>query len=414
MKRIGALFGALSLLATGCGAETPKATTLTDDNVEFAPIATTDVDLQPLVEASHHVGLTLARQDGNAVTSPLSFVLTLAMLGEGATNAGEQEIAALLGPDRSRASAALISALAAYEGDVFDVDEKAPPEKPVVHIANRAVVDTEQPVSAQFLSRVRQFHDSEVAATDLSEPSASRIFDEWVKEQTGGLIEKSGIEPRPDLVLVLQNAAVFAASWHVPFRPEKTSDEPFSLADGSEVTTAMMHAEWDLPYAEVAGWRAIRLAYTEGFSADFILPPQGSDPADLDEEALAEITKTLGADRAQFVRLSLPKVDLAGSIDLMDTLQRLGLGSLSDPKAQPLEDILPDAILGQAVQQAMLRIDEQGTIAAAVTEMGVETMSAPMPAKEMCFDHPYLVVIHHDDTGMPLFLAAIRDPAARQ
>lgn len=411
MKRTTALIGAFALLATGCSAAS-SATTLTDEKVAFEPVADRDVDLEPMVSAAHSIGLTLAAGDGNVVTSPLSFALALAMLGEGATHEGEAEIAALLGPDRSQASSALISSLADYEADPegFDADGD-PPKTPLLHLANRAVVADGAGVNEDFLGRVRRFHDSEVVATDFSEAGAKKLLDEWVNHHTAGLIDESAIDLRPDTVLVLQNAALFAASWADPFKAKDTWKDSFTLADGTEISVDAMHGEQYVPSADADGWRAIRMLYTEGFSADFLLPPNGTDPAELSEETLRDIGAGLDEASPDSVQVIMPKLNLATSIDLMSELEALQLVSLEDPQAAPLENILPGAFLSQATQQATLRIDEEGTVASAVTEMAAEEAAAFEPPTEIRFDRPYLVVIHHDATGIPLFLAAVRDPS---
>lgn len=68
--------------------------------------------------------------------------------------------------------------------------------------------------------------------------------------------------------------------------------------------------------------------------------------------------------------------------------------------------------LGQAFQQAVLLVDEDGTGAAAVTELGVEAVSAPVSQSdvELHLDRPFLLTIDHTETSWPLFLAAIGDP----
>ena len=68
--------------------------------------------------------------------------------------------------------------------------------------------------------------------------------------------------------------------------------------------------------------------------------------------------------------------------------------------------------VSQVLQQAYLNLDEEGTVAAAVTDIGVETSGAlpGEPAVRMTVDRPYLLRIAHTETHLPLFLAAIRSP----
>ncbi|OAV60200.1 serpin family protein [Enteractinococcus helveticum] len=60
----------------------------------------------------------------------------------------------------------------------------------------------------------------------------------------------------------------------------------------------------------------------------------------------------------------------------------------------------------------MLKVDEDGTIAAAVTEIEVNEVSEPVFSEtlEMHADRHFVLRIVHTDTAWPLFLAAIADP----
>ncbi|WP_052436333.1 serpin family protein [Georgenia sp. SUBG003] len=57
-------------------------------------------------------------------------------------------------------------------------------------------------------------------------------------------------------------------------------------------------------------------------------------------------------------------------------------------------------------------MDEDGTVAAAATEVGAEAGSATGPTDPvvMSVDRPFAVRIVHLETGWPLFMGAIADP----
>ena len=70
----------------------------------------------------------------------------------------------------------------------------------------------------------------------------------------------------------------------------------------------------------------------------------------------------------------------------------------------------------QAVQQAIMLVDEEGTVASAVTEIGGRAGAAPgmIPEQpiDIIADRPFYLVIGDVETGTPLFLSRISDPAA--
>lgn len=82
-------------------------------------------------------------------------------------------------------------------------------------------------------------------------------------------------------------------------------------------------------------------------------------------------------------------------------------GGWCDARTRPEASRTP---AGNRGQQAALTVDEAGTRAAAVTEIGVMAGSAPMePPHELVLDRPYLMAIEDGSTGWSLVLAAVLD-----
>ncbi|ACQ80202.1 proteinase inhibitor I4 serpin [Beutenbergia cavernae DSM 12333] len=376
--------------------------------------AATDV-----VSATEAFGLTMLASgdaDSNVVTSPASAVVALAMLAEGARGVSEAELDALLGasgPDRTDAVGALLAALQEHDGDPALAAADELPETPLAHLANQIVLDEGFEVRAEFLDTLAAGYGAGIATADLATRDGVRVLGAWVREHTGGLIPGSAIEPKPELRLVLQNVVVLAARWESPFDASDTRDVPFAVRADDVPLVRTMHGLREVPYAEVDGWRAARVPYAEAFSADLVLPPDGVDPADVPAGTLGALVAALDAAQPVEVELAVPALDLPPArLALAPAIEAAGAASLLDPDTADLTGIDDDLFVGQAVQQAMLRMDEEGTVAAAVTEIGVELSSgeAPRDARELSLDRPYLVRIAHDDTGWPLFVAAIRDP----
>ena len=405
------------LLIAGCGGGAAQGTTLRGDGEARAVPLTAATAVPSMVDAARRIGATTlatAPKDGNTVISPASLAMALAMLTEGARGETLEALEATLGAageGRRDAIAALRGALLAYDGDPALATAKELPERPLVHLANQVVVDDGYEPSLAFLDALVDVFDAGVQSTDLSTQAGMDVLSAWIKQHTGGLIEKTAIEPSPDLRLVLQDAVLLAARWRTPFNPGWTAPLPFTLPDGAEVETETMGAMQEWAFAEVDGWQAIRLPYVEALHADILLPPEGVDPAEASADLLARVSSALGAAAPSLVVLSLPTLDVGpDKLDLMEILPAVGAPVLC-ADAPDLSGIGPgDLCVLQAAQQAVLRVDEEGTVAAAVTEIGVGESAAPEPDHELRFNRPYLFTISHTETGWPLFLAAIRDP----
>lgn len=378
------------------------------------------VRLPDVVGATRRLGATLlaaAPADGNVVTSPAGLAVALGMLTEGARGTTLVELDAVLGAsgeDRRDAFAALRGAVLRLDGDPAVVRSEELPERPLVHLADQVVVDAGYPVSADYLTALADGFGAGVQRADLGSDSGKAVLDAWADQHTGGLVKESAIQPSVDLRVVLQDAILLAARWSQPFTPEATSSRPFTLPDGSTVETETMASLRPAASAAADGWRAVRLPYADGeLHADLLLPPAGTDPAAVPVGVWTRLAAALDDAAAEPVDLTLPTLDIAPKpLDLSRALADAGAGGvLCGAPGVDLGGVGPeDLCVSQAVQQATLTVDEEGTVAAAVTEIGMAGTSMPAPAPELHFDRPFLMVVVHAETSWPLFLAAVRDP----
>ena len=333
-----------------------------------------------------------------------------------------------------------------------------------MHVANHVVVvDREEvAVSQAYLDTVLRWFSAQVEKVPVGDLAAN--LSAWAQEHTAGLIKKTGIQVTGDTALVLQNALLFAARWSTPFNAEGTAEDTFTRTDGSTTQTKFMHGTRTIPYAYGQGWAAVRLGYQggeldgQGLAMDVVLPNQGTSPADLPPatwaQASAALDQAAGLDRAvgvgraaglagraaglgrvevagldqatspgraevagpgmkgpdyRRVRIALPVLDLvSGPTDLLGLLHDLGLDTFG------LEGIAPGLYLSQVVQQTRLILDEEGTVAAALTEAATMRGCAPVQDDPTDFivNRPYVLRLRDLATGTTLVQAAVMDPTA--
>ena len=347
--------------------------------------------------------LLLQGTEPNRAIAPSSLAVTLGMLAEGATDetlASLDAVFGLTGDERSAALGALRQSLRPYELLPESVDVNDPPEAPLVHQASQAVVVEGKEVEQQFLDRIGAYFDVGTQQVALGEMKA--VLDDWVVKNTAGLIEKSAIEVRPDLVLVLQDAILFAAAWATAFPYDDTPLE-FEGPGGTQQVKAIS-GEFSVPFAVGEGWKAVRLPYDEALAMDVIVPDAG--PEALSAQQLDEVRVALDDATAVTVAVTMPPSDLTGGLNLLPLLGAEGVtfeGSV--------DGIFPGAIVDQFAQQVRLMVSAKGTVGAAVTEVaGVE--SAPQsPENELVADRPFVMRVLDTRTGWPLFLAIVSDAA---
>lgn len=411
---------ALLVALAGCaaaptGGEPAPAGAPGQVEVEFEQVALADaVAADDVVAATWRLGVEAMRSSDQAeavIVSPSSLVTALSMLAESAppAQAGPLDDAlGAAGQERTDAVNALQGALARYAGDPSVLQEDELPPVPMVHAAQQVAVDDDRELEPDFLARLKAGYGAGVLQTDLGSQAGIDDLSAWVRQHTGGLVEKSAIVPDVALVAVLQDAVALAAAWDQPFDAALTSDETFLVA-GEAVTVPTMRGMPETVAVERDGWQAVRLPYTDDLAADVLLPPAGSaaatDPAAGDADVLAALSVALDDATPSWVAVQMPVIDVRTTLDLMPLLEDLGITGV------PYEVVTSGAAtLGQAKQQAVLQVDEAGTRAAAVTELGMVESAGPRPEHVVVVDRPFLVVLRDGTTGWPLFLASVRDP----
>lgn len=425
--------GLAALLAlTACAAE---PTQQLRSGQEYEPASLSEAAaLQEVVSATTEFGaesLAEVAQQQNVVLSPASILVVLAMLAEGAAGPAAEELDDLLGAsgtERTEAFSALQAAVLTYDGDPALVQEEDLPDTPLLHLANQLVLSDAAAPEEEFLDVLASAYDAGMVTTDFTSAESKQVLDEWVNEHTGGLVEESAVEtPDPELVFVLQNAILMAAQWQMQFDPSQTTEREFTTAAGETVEAEMMQQTLEAAYTEHDDAQVIRLPYTEAFAMDIVLPSGNATGAEAPVQDWTaqdwtlqdwtaqdwEAVDTAFAGEAETaVDLTLPRVDIETSEDLVSLLQ--GMGAVETVAGNDLSRIDPAVEISQVAHQAVLTIDEQGTVAAAVTEVAGVTSAPvePPEAVEMTVDRPYLVRIVHKETNWPLFMAFIADPTA--
>ena len=102
----------------------------------------------------------------------------------------------------------------------------------------------------------------------------------------------------------------------------------------------------------------------------------------------------------------MPRFQLRDRIDFNTILQQLGVtDAFSDAD---LSGMTPAPLFVQQVQQsALIKVDEKGTEAAAVS--GVSVLDAG--PRTLTFDRPFLFLVRDTSTGAILFEAEVQNPA---
>lgn len=356
-----------------------------------------------------------AQEAENPVLSPLSAYLCLAMLMPGANENTKAEFEKILGADWD-----YVSALAA---DIAAQLEKTGGSTKL-DLANSIWTDDDKAViEEEWLKTVKAYFGPDIYSADLPSDGALKAINKWVNDKTNGMIPKLHDENYDkDTIMVLLNALYMKAEWAHKFDAESTYDREFTKADGSAVTVPFMNMyEAYESYIKTEDAEGIMLPYDDGRLAFIALKPGSGDArgyaSSLTGAKLKELIAAAKADT--FVTVNMPKFSTGYSVYLTDALKAMGMTDAFDPFLADLSGagrgVDGPLYISYVFQRVKVDVDEEGTEAAAVTEIATAEGCA-LPADEpivLTFDKPFVYAIVDTETGVPLFAGVMENPEAK-
>lgn len=347
----------------------------------------------------------------NKACSPINIYMALAMLAEITDGESRAQLLALLGSsnlDALRAEAAAVwNANYCDDGAVTSI------------LASSLWLSDQINFKQETMDALAQYYYASSFRGEMGSAAFDRALQEWINQQTGGLLEEqaSGLTMDKETILALATTIYFRAKWDGEFSEERTSPDTFHARSG-DMTCDFMHQGGTNTYYWSDRFSAVAKRLENSGAMWFLLPDEGVTPEELlaDEATLDFLLS--GGESAEskylIVNLSVPKFDIASDLDLTDSLKKMGIADVFDPAVSDFSPMTDDteAYLSQAKHAARVAIDEEGVTAAAYTVMMMGGAGAP-PEEEVDFvlDRPFVFAITGVD-GLPLFVGVVHQPQA--
>ncbi len=428
------------IMMSSCSVNETQTPEATDANNEVAPVETglvkSDLAMETLPQADADQIAALAEgntafasafyallqeNEGNIIFSPFSLSLALSMAMAGAETTTEEVMMNALRmtlPENEVYPAFNALLLALEASETAEVNEMEGSEF-TLNIANSLWGQAGFDLKTQFLDTLARYFGAGMYTVDFEhDPEAARVaVNEWVADETEDKIKDLIPEGAVNELtrLILANAIYFNGSWMYPFTENATSQEAFTLLDGSETTVDMMKMNGTgLSYLEGEGFQAVSLPYlSPDFSMLVLVPDEGQFTAfesTLDADSLLTI---IGQMQSNQVALQMPKFDFEMATNANDALAEMGMGEIFDPDAADFSGITEEDKLyvTSVLHKATIMVDESGTEAAAATAvvMGIKSAMPEEPIS-LVIDRPFLFLIRHEPTGTILFMGRVVEP----
>jgi serpin B len=289
--------------------------------------------------------------------------------------------------------------------------------------ANKLYAEKTYALRPDFLGYAEQGFDAKSENVDFlhaAEPARGAI-NKWVADKTAGkiidLIPPGGLDDQTRLVLT--NAVYFKAGWMTAFPAGNTRSDAFFESATQSAPVPTMHRDGNMRYAATPTFKVIELPYTgTGVVMNILLPNEKAGLAKLEAElSVATLARALESLRGVEVELSLPKFGFSWGADLVPSLKSLGIELPFDRRAADftgMSDAKGDErlYLAKVFHKAFIKVDEQGTEAAAATAAVMATKGMAMPQTPVAFraDHPFLFVIRDFGSGRIYFMGRVVSP----
>ena len=354
-----------------------------------------------------------AEEGKNIFYSPASMYVAFSLLYEGAKNETAEQIQQVFGfePNISARHNATSHALSSLNRD----DPHA-----TLNMANALWIANWFAPYESYLDIARSTYLAGAQTVDFTDENDSvKRINDWAAEKTRGKIKKviGPSDVNSYTAMVINNAIYFKGTWLTQFAEEDTKKSEFYTDPTDSVNADFMNVSDMFNYTHSDGAQVLQMPYKGDRLSMLVILPDDPDMREFEESLSAQqIQKWTDNMWNQELIVSMPKFETKTKYQLNDHLIAMGMPDVFDLYDADLSGIGISSggnlYVSNATQDAYVKVNEEGTEAAAVTTIVFSTVSVPPPPPKFIADHPFLFVIQDDESGMILFMGRISNPTS--
>jgi serpin B len=359
----------------------------------------------------------------NVFFSPFSISTALSMTYEGAAGKTAEEMRSVLHLQEND-----ITRQSSFAKIFNKMNADASSGNYVFNLANAIWMEKTYVFDGNFTNILQNYYYGKITNVDFKNtPDASRLeINSWVNEQTKAKIKE--ILPtdsiQSDTKLVLTNAIYFKGDWATKFKKENTMEKEFLFSNfdspENKIPVQMMSQTAKFKYFEDGNFQYLKMPYKGDKLSMLVMLPvifhdydaytdAVYDYKQFDLPSAEEISSVTNRMQEKELLVSIPKFEFETEYTLKDTLLGMGMVEAFDNKANfSRMDPANFLKIDQIYHDAYVKVDEEGTEAAAATAVVMVVKSA-MPSSFNA-NHPFAFAIVDNETGLILFMGKVVDP----
>ena len=273
-----------------------------------------------------------------------------------------------------------------------------------------------------FLASMRTYYGAQFNKLDFkSDTEGSRkTINRWVSDKTKDKIPEL-IKPGMLNImtrLVLTNAIYFKGFWRSAFDKQDTKESDFYVTGTKVTKTRMMYKSGkDFSYCELEGVQALSLAYKGDMAMLIALPDKKIAIAEFEKKFAGGLfTRLITGLNQQRVEVYLPKFKSESEFELSSKLAGMGMPDAFNFGAADFSLMTgnKDLCISAVIHEAVVEVDEKGTVAAAATAVillgGSRQVNPPVIFRA---DHPFMYFIYDTRTDMIIFMGRMMEPGEK-
>ena len=316
--------------------------------------------------------LSLLDNEHNSVISPYGIATVLAMAAEGSNDECLKEILSTVG----------FSSLEEMRKAVLDV-----------HNENCGVFISDNSLELKQGDKIIELLD---AYKNIVEDSYKASITE------GRSVDESFVG--------LKNVASFNAKWFHKMERDNSGEITFLNVDGSHSYPAFLKAKNSYRHYD-----SEQDFYAKKAVKAIALPYKFNDKLVPYELVVVESKEQLSGELLQYVlenmklgkcEVELPEFTIKNEYDLIPLMKELGLSSIFNKNIEAFDKIATEPLYANSFfQDAEIKVDECGTVAKAVTFMGMFAISCVVESvPHFCFNRPFQYFLRNIKTGDIIFM----------